>query len=451
MTRHQNFSPLLICYVIMGAFSIIGSSFVAITLARFGSLKTVFTRLMFLLHVSLIAEEFTIIPFIYDYSIITCTFNEWMHFYSGLMNAVIIMMLVLSYRYLFFEDTYHINWFVQKYGVWFVCLFPLITLLPFSSKEYYRDNREFCTPSISRSNSNLWAIFAFFIWAWLALAVSTVGLADTLFRVYRTDQAMGRKIMSTVGMYNIASIVCWLPRSLFRLSQLTTGHVHEQRGLIFAAYMPVYFAGLMYTLIFFREKKALALFVNYTVGAAHSETDSLHSRDDSHRGDFSFSWENWSDGSFLDHHHHHHTHDRDTQHSSLESGTSANSPKGLELALGSQDIRVSSQRDPSVRNTIGSSISSGHGSAGYSHSSSTVTGAGSLGKTNKSVDSKRPADTIGDVTTTLNPILLGGGPTNSQESHAAPVEAGPQQQQQEQESPSTDAHASEDSSSKQQA
>jgi hypothetical protein len=59
-------------------------------------------------------------------------------------------------------------------------------------------------------------------------------------------------------MYAIISIVAWIPRTAARFANYEHNDVDDMDFLY--AYIPVYIAGILYTLVFVREKKSLLLF-----------------------------------------------------------------------------------------------------------------------------------------------------------------------------------------------
>lgn len=249
-----------VAYYVVAAVSGACSIFVVATLFTAAKLKTAATQLLLVLHVTLIAEEFTSLPYVFNGDRGVCAAIAFFHYYFGLANAVATGHLVISYRYHFLEDRHGIMKFIEKYSVLTVILFPLITLLPFSTNSYSNDNDVWCTMQMDSEWTTRWAFLVFFLWGWLILLISTGMLTYTMCQVYSIDKEVGLNLFSTTGMYAIISILSWIPRTAIRFSvKIHAAHDLNNMGFLYA-YLPFYIAGILYTLVFLREKQALLLF-----------------------------------------------------------------------------------------------------------------------------------------------------------------------------------------------
>jgi hypothetical protein len=155
------------------------------------------------------------------------------------------------------EDTLGVTPFIEKYSIYLVGVLPLITLLPLTTGSYSNHNDVWCTMQTDSFLTNLWAFVIFYFWAWPILIFSTIVLYYTMHQVYAIDKEIGFKLFSTTGMYAIVSILSWVPRTVARFSSF--GRNLDNTSFLYA-YFPVYIAGIIYTLVFIREKKALLLF-----------------------------------------------------------------------------------------------------------------------------------------------------------------------------------------------
>ena len=251
---------------VSGACSILVSA----TLCLYGSLRTPATRLLLLVHVTLFLEELSSLPYVYNGVEFLCSAVSFFHFYSGLANAVAVGLLVVSYRYHFFEEKAESVKLIFKYSVLLVLGFPLITLLPFATDSYTNNNEVWCTMQVDTQTTNIWAIAVFYFWAWTILLISTFILIYTMYQVYSIDQEIGSNMFSTTGMYSIISIVAWIPRSVARFINFRGGGMDNMAFLY--AYIPVYVAGILYTCVFLREKKSLLLFDRWSDWTGDAET-----------------------------------------------------------------------------------------------------------------------------------------------------------------------------------
>lgn len=247
-----------IAYYVVAAVSAICSLLVCWTLRVFGSLKTTATQLLLLLHLTLLCEELSSLPYVFNFNNGLCAFMAFLHFYAGFANAVSIGLLVISYRYHFMDDAHNIMKFIHKYSVYLVTLVPLVTLLPFITNGYMNDNEVWCTMQTNSATTNAWAFGTFYCWAWLIMVISTVVLSVTMYQVYSIDKEIGMKLFSTTGMYAIISILSWVPRTASRFFNVNNEDMDNTAFLY--AYFPLYISGILYTIVFMREKKALLLF-----------------------------------------------------------------------------------------------------------------------------------------------------------------------------------------------
>lgn len=278
--------PIVIGYYVLGGVSVLCSVFVVATLWFHGSLKTNATRLLLALHLSLICEDISALPYVYNTVDGLCEAVAFLHFYFGLASIVAIGFLVISYRYHFFTETVWMSSFIKKWAIPLVVIIPLVTLLPFASHSYDSHDSPWCAVS-GKKNDHTWAFGVFYAWVWIILGSSTVSLIYTMVEIYNIDPTIGRKMFSTVGMYAIISIVTWIPRTTAQIINYRRGQLTTQQWLY--SYIPLFAAGILYTMVFLTEKKALILFDR----AVHTDAaiDVQNGRDRGMSGMSSFSWE----------------------------------------------------------------------------------------------------------------------------------------------------------------
>jgi hypothetical protein len=249
-----------IAYYIVAAISGACSIFVVVTLCTCASFKTAATQLLLMLHITLLAEELASLPYAFNGNDDLCSAIAFLHYYSGLANVIATGLLVVSYRYHFLEDRHGIMTFIQKYSILMVAVFPLITLLPFITNSYSNDNEVWCTMQIEHGWTRRWAFLVFFLWGWLIIIYSTGVLGFTMYQVYTVDKEIGLSLFSTTGVYAMISIMAWIPRTAIRFAaHVDATHDLNNMGFLYA-YLPFYIAGILYTLVFLREKRALLLF-----------------------------------------------------------------------------------------------------------------------------------------------------------------------------------------------
>lgn len=76
-------NALIIAYYVLAGLSVLCSIFVILTLAFYGSLKTSATRLLMALHFTLIWEEVTALPYVYNTNNALCEAVAFLHYYFG--------------------------------------------------------------------------------------------------------------------------------------------------------------------------------------------------------------------------------------------------------------------------------------------------------------------------------------------------------------------------------
>jgi hypothetical protein len=272
-------NALIIAYYVLAGLSVLCSIFVILTLAFYGSLKTSATRLLMALHFTLIWEEVTALPYVYNTNNALCEAVAFLHYYFGLASIVAIGFLVISYRYHFFLDHLGVNKFIQSWSITIVAVFPMITFLPFITNTYRAHDGPWCAIGGERDDHS-WTFAIFYVWVWLILFFSAAWLIITMAQIYKVDRASGHRLFSTVGMYSVISIATWIPRTVVQIANFSDGTLESNEWEY--SYFPLYVAGILYTLVFLTEKKALILF---------DRALNMDNRDMEERTHSSFSWE----------------------------------------------------------------------------------------------------------------------------------------------------------------
>lgn len=255
----------LIIYYSVAAVAAVCSIFVAVTLLKYGMLHTPATKLLLALHTMLLIEEFTLLPSVFNRSESICKLVEFLHIYSSLAFTSSVGLLVVSYRYHFFEDINDVMKTIEKYGLYFVLIFPFLVMIPFLVSIITNEDSvtavgvsEWCNVRTSGTVLYMVSFVLYYSCIWCILLFSTIFLSCTMYEVYMVDEMVGMKLMSTTGMYSIISIISWIPRTCIRMINFSD----EEPGNTswFVAYMPVFISGMLFTLVFLSEKKALLLF-----------------------------------------------------------------------------------------------------------------------------------------------------------------------------------------------
>lgn len=279
-------------YFTVSCCGIVSSTFVAMVLWRWGNFRISLTYLLFWLHVSLIAEEITLLPLVYSYSDGLCTTAQFFHFYFALMNIIVIFELVESHRYFLlggFDWTHNV---LQKYGTLLFLIFPIITVVPYAAQQsdwtsLADDDGGWCVDPINDSFSS--AIAFRYAWAWLFLFGAICIMIYTAFRVLKADKIIASKYLSTVGLMVFISIIAWIPRSIEQIPSLRYHGEHINHRMV--SFLPVPVSGICFGLLFyFFERPSLNLFGDRLFAPAMAAALGLQSTESpDNRG--SFTWE----------------------------------------------------------------------------------------------------------------------------------------------------------------
>ncbi len=274
---------LLVSLYVIAALSIMGSLFVTISICKFGHSR-VSTKLVLYLHIGQIIQDVVALPLLYTHSDVLCKIAGFLHMYSGLLNIMVVAIMGIIYRHIFFPDRFGICAFSTKWCKELVYLCPLVALLPFITNSYGDSEHTFCS---LKQNSPFYIIIP-----GLALIVGGISLfllIMTTVSVFRKDAEMGHKILKSIGLYAISTIIFWIPRVYLEMSR------DYNDVSIVCTYLLVYLSGTAYCFIFCREKAALKLFEKSNRmpnSRLNSETDS-----ESHivPEDLIYSWEEEED------------------------------------------------------------------------------------------------------------------------------------------------------------
>lgn len=279
-----NITLLLVMYITCGL-SIAGSLFVAVNILRFGHAR-ISTQLVLYLHLGQILQDVVAIPTIYYRHTIVCKIVGFFHMYSGLANVVTVAIMALVYRTMFFHDLNRITKWCSKHAAELIFLFPLICLIPFSTNSYGPIHDSFC----SLLNNNMFYYLLPGLPMLLIGAFSWLCFTVTITEVYLHDRVMGRKFLKSIGLYAITTLLFWIPRITIEMS------AESSLYSAFAAYMLVYVSGIVFCLIFLREKRSLRLFEldkQFSSNNLFSDSDSTVNQEERQEflEELEYSWE----------------------------------------------------------------------------------------------------------------------------------------------------------------
>lgn len=243
-------SELLITLYIVCCISILSSIFVTISILKFGHAR-VSTKLVLYLHIGQIIQDIVALPELYYRDENLCKVTGFFHMYSGWSNILAVAIMSMVYRKMFFIDYFGISAVCSKYCRELVFFFPLLTLLPFITDSYGSLHDSWC--GITKDNGE----FFYYFMPAIPILIGFCSLCCFIFtviRIYTQDFEMGRKVLKSLGLYALVTIIFWIPRIALEMRSNTDEVVS------FMSYLLVYLSGTFYCLIFCREKTALKLF-----------------------------------------------------------------------------------------------------------------------------------------------------------------------------------------------
>jgi hypothetical protein len=261
----------IIVYDCVGVAALLCSTFVAVTLLKVG-LRAGCSRLLFYFHLSFLFDIGSLFPYIYGTDG-WCIFFAFLHYYSVIANCCVFLLLVVYYRNLIFPAEWVTKLFSRKWGIECAsCVFPLISLLPFSTNSYGSIQGLWCGFKTDE-NALIWEFLLYgAIVVCLILSGSAVFLA-TFYQVYHADKELAKQLLSTIGIY------CFLSSLTLTIRIILEFFTDYYSGIAISG------SAILFFLVFLREKKSMALFESQSGQdpALRSEgSDSLISQ---------FSWE----------------------------------------------------------------------------------------------------------------------------------------------------------------
>jgi hypothetical protein len=211
--------------------------------------------LLLMLHGTVLIEEIAYLPSVYIGHENLCKFMGWLHYYSGLVNVIGIFMISLYYLSYINHEKYSvpIKKFILNYGYKTAFIFPLITLLPFSTHSYGEAHNLWCTLPADDKTANEWSYGIFYFWVILFLLVAFGQFLYSLYQLSHYDLALHQNLFHSCGVYLLISLYAWIPRILYRIfAYKIHGSINE--GFLVST-AQLYVSGLLYSVAYLLELK----------------------------------------------------------------------------------------------------------------------------------------------------------------------------------------------------
>jgi hypothetical protein len=236
---------LFVMYYVVGSISLLGAGYATYVIARTG-MYSMATKLILVLHGSLLLENIATLPVIYTGNDGLCQFMGFVRIFCGFVNVIVIFFLILVYRYWFVPDSWKIVPFIEKHSTKVVFGASLLTVLPFINNQYGQSHGHWCALRGESPHEVSFALFYFIVILTITI-VNFVLTSHTIFTVYMYSKEFVSRMFSSVGFYVIVSSLSWIPYAMILLNEVYYD----------PAFITPYVVGILYTLILFLEKESL--------------------------------------------------------------------------------------------------------------------------------------------------------------------------------------------------
>lgn len=244
--------PTLIAVFSLAIVSLLLTSYVLYFLLR-RSTRSNFSKAILYLHVTQVIDVISSLPNIYSNDDSLCAFIGFLHYYSGLANVCSGAAInIVLYRSLFVSEGFDsLAKYLKYWHEIFVFVFPLLTILPFSTGSYgntiYDDDVSLGWCSMKRGNVGTgWAFGVLYAWVWLILFSSSCCFTLVLYRVYRTYSDLAPKLIKLFGIYPLVLACSWSMRSMRRITMIAALKLEPSSFYN----IPIYISGIVYFCVF---------------------------------------------------------------------------------------------------------------------------------------------------------------------------------------------------------
>lgn len=228
-------------------------------------LKTRSSKLIFLLQTTQLLQNASSLPY-YGYDKV-CQATAFMRTYSGFSNVVLGYYMTMAVRDLLFknEKVASRQWhYITRWQMFTIFGLPLITLIPFITNSYGPVDNQWCSFK-DDIVGDIWVIAVFLLWIWIFILASVSTLIVSIYKIRDNVSNIISKVCLGSGLYALATVVCWIPRSILRLGlQYELDKRNKNTDIfIFMSVVLTYVCGLFYAIIYMREKEDLKKYETY--------------------------------------------------------------------------------------------------------------------------------------------------------------------------------------------
>ena len=242
--------PWLIAFWCLAGVSMVNMLCVIFHFFTHGDFNELRMKLLAILYLTVIVEEASYLPATYNGIRGLCQFMGWLHYYSGFIDVIVILLMSCHYFSFICAEKYQelINDAISKYGILFAFTFPLITLLPFSTQSYGENREIWCTLSSQKKVSVDWAFIIFYCWIILFLIIGNIQFFYALHRLSKLEIGMRKRLFYSSGVYILISTYAWIPRIFMRILDFKVQGSHNIANIITTGQL--YVSGLMFGCVY---------------------------------------------------------------------------------------------------------------------------------------------------------------------------------------------------------
>jgi hypothetical protein len=242
--------------------SISGNIGVAVYLMRQGKFATPYTFLICWLHASLFFEEFFTLPYIFNGDDTMCDIAKTIHYFSRYINIVTVFLLIQIYRCSIFDDRYNIRKFIRNYGQYIILFTACLTFFLWLEPDYTGDELyPWCLAQLNVTDSIY--LYTYYLVLMIILLISCISVVQGTYQIYKTaDSTTAMRFFFTIGMYVVIAMISWLPTAIANAVFLHPDKSSNSDVRVLV-YLPLYLGGILYTIIFFKDRKAIEMFEEY--------------------------------------------------------------------------------------------------------------------------------------------------------------------------------------------
>lgn len=251
--------PLLIFYFTIASFSMASSLIVLFHLLKtiqfsipllFKEFRVYF---LFFLQFSLLFESIASLPLIFNNTYALCQLMGWLRFYSGLSNVMVLFFFTYYYLSFLTYNRYEnkiLHW-IYHYSIYWIVIFPCITLLPFITSSYSVSQNFICTLPLNPLG-NLWSLVIFYGIIVVLLTILFIEMIYSSYKFYALDlpTIQNKQFFYSFAIYIYISLFCWIPRAYPRIVKTFDNYPVSNEFVVWIT-IPVYFSGIFYAIVYF--------------------------------------------------------------------------------------------------------------------------------------------------------------------------------------------------------